>query len=76
MNGWKNYLFADNKIEQLAHDRAQVCADCPSAVYGTYEKLMKDFTLKEVQGMKCKECGCPLSTKLRAEDEECPLKKW
>lgn len=75
-NGWKNYLFADQRIEKLAHDRAAVCAECPHAVYGTYEKLMKDWSLKKVEGMKCELCGCPLSTKLRAEFEHCPENKW
>ena len=75
-HGWKNYAFPDASVEKLAKERAEVCGKCDSAVYGTYEKLMKDFSLKEVQGMKCNECGCPLSTKLRSVEEECPLKKW
>jgi len=75
-NGWKNYLFPNQKVEKLAKGRALICAQCPDAVYGTYEKLMKDWTLKEVKGMKCNQCGCPLSTKLRNVDEQCPKGLW
>ncbi len=78
IDGWKNYTFQNKEVEKLAHDRASKCANCPHAVYGTYEKLMPDYSLKKVQGMKCSLCGCPLSTKLRstAKDNKCDLNKW
>lgn len=61
--------------------RAEICKACiidgkPGAVLGTYEQLMMDFELKEIQGLKCNVCKCPLSTKLRVKDEKCPLGKW
>ena len=56
--------------------RASICKGCPSAVIGRYEKLMPDYSLKEVRGLKCDECGCPLSTKIRSKNEKCPLEKW
>lgn len=76
IEGWKNYLFTDPKVETLAKSRVKICAVCPSSVYGTYEKLMNDYSLIEVKGMKCAECGCPLSTKLRSADEKCPKGLW
>ncbi len=76
VNGWKNYLFPNSRVERITYQRAKICANCNKAVYGSYEKLMKDRTLKMVKGMKCSECGCPLSTKLRSVNETCPLKKW
>jgi len=76
VNGWKNYIFPDENVERLAYNRAEICSECENAKPGTYEKLMKDRTLKEVEGMKCSVCGCPLSTKLRSENETCPLGKW
>lgn len=76
ISGWKNYTFSLPEIEKLAESRAGICATCDSSVYGTYEKLLKDFRIKEVQGMKCEICGCPLSTKLRSKQEKCPINKW
>ncbi len=76
LDGWKNYAFKDESVEVLAKSRAEVCSKCPFADRGSYQKLMPDYSMKEVQGMKCNKCGCPLSTKLRATDEKCPLKKW
>ena len=76
VNGWKNYVFPNKDMEQIAHHRAKICSGCNKAVLGTYEKLMKDRNLKEVKGMKCYVCGCPLSTKLRSKNETCPLGKW
>lgn len=76
INGWSNYLSKDAKVEDMATERAKVCSGCEFAVHGTYEKLMPDYSIKEVQGMKCEVCGCPLSTKLRSVDENCPKNKW
>lgn len=72
--GWSRYLGGE--ITELEKQRAKICQACPEAVKGSYEKLMPDYSLKEVQGYKCGVCDCPLSTKLRAKDETCPLGKW
>lgn len=74
LQGWKKYL--NEEAGQLEKTRADICKDCEHATVGTYEKLMKDFKLKEIQGLKCDKCKCPLSTKLRSENEKCPLGKW
>lgn len=74
IEGWKKYL--QGETSGLEKKRAEICRVCPHAVVGTYEKLMPDFQLKEIQGLKCTKCICPLSTKLRAKDEKCPLGKW
>lgn len=72
--GWKKYL--KGSVTELERSRAKLCKECPEAVVGTYEKLMPDYELKEVKGLKCNQCGCPLSTKLRSKEESCPLGKW
>jgi hypothetical protein len=72
--GWKAYLTNENSPETIR--RAKICQICPNAVDGTYEKLMPDYTLKKLQGKKCNQCGCPLSTLLRQDDKKCELKKW
>jgi len=72
--GWKQYLTGKTTEEEKK--RALICQGCPSAVLGSYEKLMTDFSLKEIDGLKCGECSCPLSTKIRSKNEKCPLNKW
>ena len=76
LKGWDNYLFPDPETEKKAKERAQICAQCPHAVKGSYQQFMPDYTLKEVEGMKCDVCGCPLSTLLRQDDKKCELNKW
>lgn len=72
--GWGRYFKGD--VSDMEKERAKVCEQCPSAVVGTYEKFMPDKSLKEIQGLKCGICKCPLSTKLRSKSEKCPLDKW
>lgn len=77
LEGWKGYAFPDEDTEKEAKKRAEICAQCDSAkpVDGM-DRVLPDPDNKQAEGMKCVECGCPLSSKLRAMDEECPLKKW
>lgn len=74
IEGWTNYFKGKTSKEELR--RSEHCVVCPYAVIGTYEQLMPDFELKEIQGLKCDSCGCPLSTKLRSKNENCPIGKW
>ena len=73
--GWLNYIFENEDVNQTAKKKAKVCFDCPEKIKGTYEKVMPDYSLVEVEGFKCNKCGCPLSTKLRSDDK-CPLDKF
>jgi len=73
-NGWKNYLSGTTTEEERR--RAAICKACPHAIMGTWEKLLPDFELKEVQGLKCNICKCPLAAKIRSTNEKCPLNKW
>lgn len=72
--GWSKYL--KGTTTPLERERAEVCKGCIHAVVGTYEQLMPDYSLSEIQGLKCDVCNCPLSTKIRCETSDCPLKKW
>ena len=74
IQGWKNYL--KNETDTNVLKKSAICENCPEAIIGTYEKFMPDESLKEIQGLKCDKCKCPLSTKLRSENETCPLGKW
>lgn len=73
-NGWKNYLKSENN--QLAKQRAKHCKKCPFAVVGMLERFLPDYSIEEIQGLKCNKCGCPLSAKLRSENEKCPIGNW
>lgn len=73
INGWKNlFLLLET---DLAKERARSCTSCDEARSGTFEKFIGDQII-EIQGLKCRKCGCPLSAKLRSVNEKCPLNKW
>lgn len=82
INGWKNYVGNDAVALEIAKKRAGICVNChdengePNLVKMKFEELMPDFSMKEIEGLKCKECGCPASTATRSEKYECPLGKW
>lgn len=74
INGWKNLFYGLST--DLAKARANHCTGCNYAKIGTWEKLINDDDIIEIQGMKCQKCGCPLSAKLRSINEKCPINKW
>ncbi|WP_417867959.1 hypothetical protein [Xanthomarina gelatinilytica] len=72
--GWGKYFKGE--VGALEKERAKECEQCPEAIVGTFERFMPDNSLKEIQGLKCNICKCPLSAKLRSKNESCPLGKW
>jgi aspartate carbamoyltransferase regulatory subunit len=76
VSGFKNYVFPNKEIEELALKRATVCAICPFAVETKMKQLLPDDTIKEIDGLKCSDCGCILSAKVRQIFESCPQNKW
>ena len=75
VNGWKNLFFKDDKIELIAEQRAKICVNCKYAKQNKLLIFVND-DIQEVQGYECTKCKCPLSAKLRSENEKCPLKLW
>lgn len=74
--GFAGLAFPNEKTEILAQHRAKICAQCPSAIdTGLYTMIVDNRTSK-IQGMKCNECGCNLSAKVRSANDYCPLGKW
>jgi hypothetical protein len=61
INGWTNYTFKNSKIELIAKNRAEYCANC--------DKLNQNFNT-------CKICGCYIPAKIRSTKSKCPLNKW
>jgi len=74
IEGWN--LYIKGKTPEFAIKRKEICKKCPFAKMGTYEKWMPEKELKEIKGLMCSKCECPLSTKLRSENEKCPLNNW
>jgi hypothetical protein len=58
--GWGNFVFRNEKVEEIAIERMTICLDCPK--------------LKE--NKRCSLCGCFMPAKVRSEHSSCPLKKW
>lgn len=75
LKGWENFTTKSEVTEELAKKRATECSKCSFLKKGILLAFIKD-KLKEVEGTYCDKCKCPLSAKVRSENEKCPLKKW
>ncbi len=71
VNGWSNYL----KDKTINENRLSQCINCEFAIDKNYLIFVKD-DFKEIEGKVCNKCDCPLSAKLRSDNEKCPLNKW
>jgi len=75
--GWSNLVFTDPQVEALAIQRAAICAKCPFAeILNGLHTVVVDKKTTQVRGLKCGKCGCPLSAKVRAPHDACPIGKW
>ena len=75
--GWTNLVLYDAVVEKTALHRANICAQCPSAEFsGGIHTAVIDNRTTNIRGLKCTECGCPLSAKVRSNNDYCPLGKW
>jgi hypothetical protein len=75
LNGWQNFIAKSEVSEKLAKERAAECAKCPHAKEGKLLAFIKD-DLKEIEGYYCDLCKCPLSAKVRSQNENCEDKLW
>ena len=76
VSGFTNLTFPNEATEQLAYKRAAICAACPAAEKVGVYSIIVDKRTKNIQGMRCKDCGCNLSAKVRSERDYCPRGKW
>lgn len=74
LTGWKNYIDKSEVIELVAEERASICSACPFAAKEKILTFVKD-DFKEVEGLICSLCKCPLSAKIRS-NSKCELGKW
>jgi hypothetical protein len=75
INGWKNFILKSEVTELIAVERAIKCVECRHAKNGFLTAFIND-DLKQIKGVYCEKCKCPLSAKLRSENEKCPIGKW
>jgi hypothetical protein len=75
INGWSNFIFPNEEIEALAYKRAEICFGCPENKQGDLLVRLND-KLENIKGNYCDLCGCPLSPKVRSENEKCDNGKW
>lgn len=73
ISGWSNFIDKSEVTEKEAIRRASICDLCPHSKKSILLSFVKD-ELKEVEGMYCDDCGCPLSAKVRTKENSCD--KW
>lgn len=60
VKGWKNYMFPNKDVEELATERMEICITCDKLSNRNY----------------CGICGCYMPTKVRSVKSKCGDKKW
>ena len=63
--GWANYILG--REEEVSKLRMKICNEC--------EHHSKHHSTNRPD-VHCFLCKCPLATKTRSLDSECPIKKW
>ncbi len=76
ISGFGNLAFPNEQTENMALNRAAICSTCPAAQKTGVYSIVKDNRTKQIQGMKCADCGCNLSAKVSSEKDNCPRGKW
>ena len=76
VSGFANLSFPNQQVEEMAMKRAAICSVCPAAEKTGIYSVIVDNRTKDIQGMKCSDCGCNLSAKVRSEHDSCPRGKW
>lgn len=75
IHAWGNYILGDESKKHLAMSRATFCKSCDYAQIEPLLKIIPDSEIPEIEGRICKKCHCPLSAKLRS-NQNCPLNLW
>lgn len=78
VDGWANLIIPDPVVEEIAIRRASICSECPFAKpFGEVGNIITSMdSIKQIRGVKCSECGCPLSAKVRSKNDSCPRGLW
>ena len=65
--GWANLVNKKEAVERVAKTRINICNTCEN-----HSKFHKTNRLDD----HCFDCKCPLATKTRSLQSECPIGKW
>lgn len=65
--GWMNVIFRKHEIERISQTRMNICNTCE------HHSKFHDTIRIDVH---CTKCGCPLVSKTRSTQSECPIGKW
>jgi hypothetical protein len=77
ITGWKNLVFKNPVIEEIAISRIVICSECPEAKSGIWKEAVEGSSeKKEKKGIICSACKCPIQAKTRVPLESCPKGKW
>lgn len=72
VEGWTNYYVRSPEIEEMAQERATICANCNFNVNG----VCSSDQCEEIDGEEVCGCGCPLSKAVRSPNKQCPKGLW
>jgi Na+-translocating ferredoxin:NAD+ oxidoreductase RNF subunit RnfB len=75
LTGWVNVFFETPEVKAMAEARAVHCGECVNAGPGLVAEMIDD-EIREVVGLVCTKCNCPLSAKIRSPYEKCPIGLW
>lgn len=68
VEGYKNTIFKNKEIEELAKSRLQHCINCKhNKVVGIKNTKLLSY---------CDLCKCVITAAIRAKDKKCKLNKW
>lgn len=75
--GKRNFDIPDADTEELAKQRALICAGCDmNEVEPISELKVTDPRIPSISNRYCDACGCTLPYLLRQSIKTCKLKKW
>ena len=61
-DGWKNYVFQDPEVEEIAKKRIAIC--------------VANECKKFKSNKSCAMCGCYMPAKVRSKRSKCSMGKW
>lgn len=75
VRSWNKASGDDPEDHTLASIRASICLECPSLTKNNSIINLLISKDNPLQGLKCNECGCPISKKIYSQFG-CPIDKW
>ncbi len=55
--------------------RAAICKACPFAIHSEYMEFING-KIKDIKGLYCNQCKCPLIAKIKTTNPKHVCKKW